>query len=143
MLVAGLFSNAAIAGNGDGEITVSWAGIRTAADASIGNSRDDPDERSDIADDGVTAPLAAGSRGNSLQVYLHSALNTISMAGGQLTIDIPEGWTILKQVQDKVATGTSFKEDRPYSTMSLVTVDDGFGQWKSDVEIYDTATEAY
>ena len=89
MLVAGLFSNAAIAGNGDGEITVGWSTDAT-------NVPDDSN-----AEAPVTDPLAAGSRGNVLRfTYTVDPADNISMAGGQLTIDIPAGWTILKKVVD-------------------------------------------
>ena len=45
MLIAGLFSNAAIAGNGDGEITVGWAGLARLVTLSDlpDDSRDDGD----------------------------------------------------------------------------------------------------
>ena len=114
MLIAGLFSNAAIAGNGDGEITVGWA-----ADVAniVANSYEDPTA--------VTAPLAAGSRGNVLRfTYTVDPADNISMAGGQLTIDIPAGWTIHKQIQDKGSVGspTPFDETTIFDEV-LVTVD--------------------
>ena len=118
MLVAGLFSNAAIAGNGDGTITVGWG---------TDNTSIPDDSYVDPAD--ITAPLAAGSRANALK-FTYTVIPTISMAGGQLTIDIPAGWTILKKVDD---AGTLFDEATLYDDV-VITVDGD--------EIYDSGDEA-
>ena len=133
MLIAGLFSNAAIAGNGDGEITVGWSGDATDVVTGVSDvptdSRDD--DENGTADD-VTAPLAAGSRDNSLKFTY--TVEDVSMAGGLLQIDIPADWTIHKQVQDAT---TTFDETTVFDEV-LVTVDTGDG---TDVEIYDSMAQ--
>ena len=60
----------------------------------------------ETSDEVITAPLPAGSRANRLEfTYTVNPADNISMAGGQLTIDIPAGWTILvKKVQDDGTT---------------------------------------
>ena len=78
MLIAGLFGNAAIAGNGDGMITVGWS--TTTGDSSVSTSSTDP--------------LPAGYEGNSVQ-FAYTVTDT-SMVGGALQITIPDGWSIPK-----------------------------------------------
>ena len=118
MLIAGLFSNAAIAGNGDGTITVGWTGEVT---DDVGRIDDIPTDSRDSVGDGsnvVSASLAAGSRGNSLK-FTYTVPLTISMAGGELEIDIPTGWTILPKVE--VPT-TLFEEAGLFDNV-VITVD--------------------
>ena len=74
MLIAGLFGNAAIAANGDGEIEVSWVS------GAPGNEEN--------------AVLPAGYKGNSVQ-FTYTVTDT-SMVGGALQITIPAGWSIPK-----------------------------------------------
>ena len=80
MLIAGLFGNAAIAADGDGEITVEWG---TTA----------------LNDDEV---LFAGYEGNMVQ-FTYTA-DDVNMVGGALQITIPNGWSI-PEIADGDAIG--------------------------------------
>ena len=97
MLIAGLFSNAAIAANGDGTVIVEWEDA-TGSDfvASF---------RTEVEVDGVSnpvetvpvpgAPLAAGSSGNKLRFSYRA---TTDMAGGQVRIAIGDGtWKVVRE----------------------------------------------
>ena len=118
MLVAGLFSNAAIAGNGDGMITVGWS---TDATAVPDDSRDSDGD--DTADD-PSDPLAAGSTGNALK-FTYTVPTDTTMAGGKLEIMIPSGWKPLKIAADDAATA-DIDDSAHYQSVS-VTVDTGDG----------------
>ena len=86
MLIAGLFSNAAIAGDGDGTITVEWdAGAEgTPSEITTGD------------------PLpAAGSSTLSFEYKVPAGTN---MSGGMLQILIPSGWTPVK-IEEDITTG--------------------------------------
>ena len=84
MLIAGVFGNAAIAADGDGEIEVTWA-------ASASSLTDD------VTDDAI---LFAGYEGNAIQ-FTYTVSN-ISMVGGALQITIPDDWSIPEIADDAV-----------------------------------------
>ena len=125
MLIAGLFSNTAMAADGDGEITAQWAThtVITAADT---------DGTPPAAADGFTVTttgtsLAAGSKLNALQFTYTEFTDVtdegvttdtegadgndtpIDMAGGRIRISIPAGWTVPDKVlvQDDAANTTA------------------------------------
>ena len=93
MLIAGLFTNAALAGDGDGKITVGWASTGTVPDDSH-----DPNNPSD--------PLAAGSQGNMVK-FTYTAPG-VNMNGGSVRIATPNGWKVPAagvQVQENATAG--------------------------------------
>ena len=106
MLIAGLFTNAAIAGNGDGTLTVGWA----AQDGTL------PTDSYNVGG-AVSAPLPAGSIQNQLK-FTYTVPATISMAGGKLEIMIPSGWKPLKMAADHPAT-TDLDETTLYANVTV------------------------
>ena len=116
MLIAGLFSNAAIAGNGDGTITVGWSDEATTDDPPINSYDTTPDGATTTTD--ITPPLPAGSRGNSLK-FTYTVPITTSMAGGMLQILIPAGWTQPKIAVD--VAGTPVDEKTLYQNVTITS----------------------
>ena len=84
MLIAGLFGNAAIAADGDGEIKVAWGLEGTAPSA--------------LSDNTV---LFAGYEDNVVQFTYE--VSNVSMVGGALQITIPNGWSI-PEIGDNAVT---------------------------------------
>ena len=78
MLIAGLFSDAALAGDGDGSVTVGWAG----------NSNDS----SAINDTTTESPMPAADSENVIQ-FTYTA-DDVNMNGGSVRIAIPNGWKV-------------------------------------------------
>ena len=131
MLIAGLFSNAAIA-DGEGTITVEWA---TEADDNLDatfpadGSRTvrrlfHPDE---VVDADALVPLPAGSTENQLR-FLYR-VNT-NMAGGQVRIQLPgDAWKIIRII-DAVADPNNYDA---YSSVNLVEVIEKTGDDDEDI----------
>ena len=89
MLIAGLFTSAAIAADGDGIISVEWT---TAADTDPGAEFRANDVRYD-----TSAPLPAGSTENQLKFSYRVGTN---MFGGQVKIELPgDGWKIIQKLE--------------------------------------------
>ena len=99
MLIAGLFSNAAIA-DGEGTITVEWAVGGTALLSTfpgVGDAAEGPTELFDPLEAGVPDPLPAGSEENQLR-FLYRVSGT-NMSRGQVRVKLPgDGWKIVRSI---------------------------------------------
>ena len=118
MLIAGLFTNAAIARDGAGTVSVQWShseyawmdGV-TEGDRGSHALYENSYESSDGAvTRAVPIPLPAGSRENQLMFSYYTIVN---MAGGEVTIELPAGWKINKAAHnilgvDDVAPADNF-----------------------------------
>ena len=88
ILVAGMFASTAIAADGDGQVTVSWAPDRAGDAAKLVPQ---------TAPTAATDPLPSGSTENEL-VFTYSLDDTeeINMSGGAFELRIPSGWKVSK-----------------------------------------------
>ncbi len=144
MLIAGLFTDVAIARDGSGTASVEWtattnAGFATAIPLGAANFRGSHTLYGTFGDgttgaDGeplLGAPLPAGSRENQLRF---SYFVDVNMAGGQVEIRLPSGWTIHTAAEnilgtdgtadnDLVATGDAYAR---YSDQLLVEIRERF-----------------
>ena len=104
MLIAGLFTSAAIAADGDGIISVEWT---TAADTDLGAEFRGDDVRYD-----TSAPLPAGSTENQLKFSYRVGTN---MFGGQVKIELPgDGWKIIQKLEAQPDADGVDAADDPY-----------------------------
>ena len=116
MLIAGLFSNAAIARDGAGTASVTWTAIDAGGFGGTDTESLDASFRGahtlyeGLLDGGtglLQVPLPAGSRENQL---MFSYFVDVNMAGGQVEIRLPSGWeiqTAAENIKDEGATGTA------------------------------------
>ena len=102
MLIAGLFSNAAIA-DGEGAISVKWepGDDSFAAMAADWRGNDGLYYVDDDGADTTPAPLPAGSTENQLQFSYRVGSN---MSGGQVKIEFPSDWAIVNTLTDVADT---------------------------------------
>ena len=149
MLIAGLFTNAAIARDGSGTASVRWTSTAPAGFGVAGASESvEAVFRSDhtlyeylgstgqsLAANGglLNVPLPAGSRENQL---MFSYFVDVNMAGGQVEIRLPSGWTIhtaaedifpKDQDADTPAPGITTDAYARYDTALLVEIQERFG----------------
>ena len=138
MLIAGLFSNAAIARDGSGTASVTWTpatltGRATAAQAAVFRGNDvlyehntttggSPNNPGTAADETPTFrdPLPANSTENQL---MFSYRVTTNMAGGQVKFSLPTDWKIITKLENKGATVGAFGR---YSDDILVLVSEKY-----------------
>ena len=135
MLIAGLFTNAAIAADGDGTVSVMW-------------NHDEHDISALFRDDGALTykgtlyewlgtnptgaiwnPLPAGSTENQLMFSYHVDTN---MAGGQVKFDLPAGWKILTTAANVFGIGV----DGTVQTIANDSFDeDAYGRYEGNLLI--------
>ena len=133
MLIAGLFSNAAIARDGSGTASVTWTpagleGRATPAQAAVFRGNDVLYEYDGDVNTGATAetaafrdPLPANSTENQL---MFSYRVTTNMAGGQVKFSLPTDWKIITKLENKGATVGAFGR---YVDDILVLVSEKYG----------------
>ena len=122
MLTAGLFTNAAIAANGDGKVSVRWVEGNPQTDDTV-----DPGTISETTND---SPLPAGSTINSLEFTFDS--NSIDMRDGAIRIKISndDDWKVNKKAitvwDSESATGTPNAGERIFLLRADGTADHDF-----------------
>ena len=95
MLVAGLFTNAAVAADGDGKVTVRW--VAGTLDVTDGERTETAATALPTAETTGT-PLPAGSTANTLLFTYDS--NGVDMRNGKVRIALPDGvdgWDFVKK----------------------------------------------
>ena len=150
MLIAGLFTDAAVARDGSGTASVTWtptptAGFTTAIGLAATDFRGAHTLYGTFADDDadplLAAPLPAGSRENQLRLSYFVGVN---MAGGQVEFRLPSGWTIHTAAEnikgkddtgdaDSITTGDAYAR---YGTALLVEIQERFGTTGDGTLIY-------
>ena len=107
MLIAGLFTNAAIARDGAGTVSMQWGHADHELDVAFRHGEQLYEYGRGSPNAGLLwNPLPAGSRENQLMFSYRVGVN---MAGGQFKIQLPAGWKIHKLAEN------------------ILGVDDGFG----------------
>ena len=137
MLIAGLFTNAAIARDGAGTVSVRWDHVDHDLAALF---RGDNALYENAFDAGtvtrvVPLPLPAGSRENQL---MFSYYVTSNMAGGQVVFELPLGWKINKTADNQ----TPLDFDAANDTDDLIN--DGHGRYEISgilVEVQESFTK--
>ena len=125
ILTAGLFTNAAIAGNGDGKVSVHWLRGILKVNNDTGARTEVPGTITINADSSNT-PLPAGSTANSLLFRYDS--NGEDMRNGKVRIAIPDGvdgWDLVKKgitVYDSDSDSLDV-EDRIFVLLAAGTAD--------------------
>ena len=110
MLFATVFSNAAIAADGAGTVTVNWSSVRS-SDIAAPNVSGTDGESTNIV------PLNAGTRWNAVQIT-YEALDGDNMGGGLVRIDLP-GWAMGKLTND--TTTTKVDESSYYKWVTITS----------------------
>ena len=136
MLIAGMFTNAAIARDGSGTASVMWSGASGADGDALAAAFRGSDKLYGEFNAGVRtypAPLPAGATENQL-MFSYSV--TTNMAGGQVEFSLPTGWSITKALTDILAADEKNDVTNPapigdpydrYGTTPLVEVYERYG----------------
>ena len=101
MLIAGIFANTAIAKDGAGTASATWA---AESEEDLTLTFRGSNKLYGAFDQGVRtlpSPLPAGSTENQLMMSYRVTQN---MAGGAVEFSLPSGWTIIKKLTDDTAT---------------------------------------
>ena len=121
MLIAGLFSNTAIAADSDGTVVANW-GNRALVDDPLPTLT----QTDGTTTPNETTPLNAGSKRNVVQ-FTYTSTEEERMAGGKVRIAFPAGWTLGDKIaDDEVATKTITETDY-YQYVNITVNPDGVG----------------
>ncbi len=122
MLIAGLFSNTAMAADGGGTAKVAWGNAANADAARTLGTIDSGGDNEDNSEGANTAPLAAGSLWNIVRITF-TATDADNLGGGVVRIQLPD-WTMGKIAANDTTTANIDEKDH-YQYVTITSAPTG------------------